>query len=101
MSMLAHAALPARFAFPDPLTHAAESAPDCSLHRRVSVANDAVYPAKTAQTSPTTTSSEAAPKGPAFDGAGGAQGGRIDEGCCGARPQPQPRRFRPLLGPRS
>ena len=88
MSMLARAALPARFAFPDPLTHAAESARDCSLHRRVSVANDAVYPAETAQTSPIIAATEVAAKDAAFGGAGGAQGGRIDEGRRGARPPP-------------
>ena len=99
MSMLAHAALPAGFAFPDPLTHAAESARDCSLHRRVSVADDAVYPAKTAQTSPTTAATEVAAKEAAFDGAGGAQGGRIDEGCRRAQPPPPAGRLRPPPGP--
>ena len=81
MSMLARAALPARFAFPDPLTHASESAPDCSLHRSLSVANDAIFSPKTVQTSPIVTITEVAAKDAALNGPGGAQGGRIDEGC--------------------
>ena len=81
MSMLAHAALPARFAFPDPLTHAAESAPDCSLHRRVSVANDAVFSPKTAQTSPIITSTEAKAEEAQVGASGDVQDGPIDDGC--------------------
>ena len=79
MSMLARAALPARFAFPEHLSHAAESAPDCSLHRRVSVANDAVYSAETAQTSPIITTTEVPAKDAASGGFGGVGRGLIAE----------------------
>ena len=66
--MLARAALHARFAFPDPLPCAADSAPDCSLHRSLSVANDAAYSPKTAQTSPIITPNEAKAKDATFGG---------------------------------
>ena len=101
MSTPARASLPARFASPDLVPHADQSAADCSLHRRLSVANNALYSPKTAQTLPTITATEAAAKGAALGGAGGSQGGPVDEGCRAARPQPPPDRSRPPLGPRS
>jgi hypothetical protein len=54
-----------------------------------------------AQTFPMVTGSEAAAKDAEAGGAGGAQDGPIDKGCRVGRPQPQPGRSRPPLGPRS
>ena len=45
--------------------------------------------------------SEAAVEDAAVGGTGGAQDGPIDEACRVGRPQPQPGRSRPPLGPRS
>ena len=91
MAMLARASLPARFAFPDPLPHAAESAADCSLHRRISVAKGAVCSPKNAQPSPFIVTTENAAEDAAPCGAGDAKHGPIDEGRRGARLQ-RPRR---------
>ena len=77
MSMLTRAALPARLALPiltPSPSGAAESAPDCSLHRRVSVANDAVFLPETAQSSSIITTTDAAAEDAAVGGSGDAQG---------------------------
>ena len=72
-----------------------------NLYRSIATANDAVYPPETAQTSPIIATTEAKAKIAAAGGLGSAQDGPIDEGRRVGRPQPQPRRLRPLLGPRS
>ena len=71
------------------------------LHRSIATANDAAYPPETAQTSPIIATTEAKAKIVAAGGLGSAKDGPIDEGCRVGRPQPQPRRFRPLLVPKS
>ena len=93
--------LPRRFAFPDPLPHTAESAADCSLHRPLSIANDAVFSAKTAQASPIIITTEAGPavKDAALGGAGGAQDGPVDEGRPRGRPWPRPGQSQPPPAP--
>eukprot|EP00325_Prymnesiales_sp_UTEX-LB-985_P033219 CAMPEP_0174714548 /NCGR_PEP_ID=MMETSP1094-20130205/18577_1 /TAXON_ID=156173 /ORGANISM="Chrysochromulina brevifilum, Strain UTEX LB 985" /LENGTH=148 /DNA_ID=CAMNT_0015913931 /DNA_START=35 /DNA_END=484 /DNA_ORIENTATION=+ len=63
--------------------------------------NDAAYPPETAQTSPIIATTEAKAKIAAAGGLGSAHDGPIDKGCRVGRPQLQPRRLRPLLGPRS
>ena len=87
MAILARASLPARFAFPDPLPHAAERAADCSLHRRISVAKGEIWSPKNAQPSPFIATTENVAEDAASGGAGGAQHGPIDEGRRGARLQ--------------
>ena len=75
--------LPACVASPDPLPNAAERAPDCSLHRRVSSINGAIRRAKTAGSPPAVTDSELAGGGAAAGGLAGLHGDPIDEGCRG------------------
>ena len=75
--------LPACVASPDPLPNAAERAPDCSLHRRVSSINGASCTAKTAGILPMATGSELAGEDAAAGGLAGLHGDPIDEGCCG------------------
>ena len=87
-----------RFASPDLLSHTAESAADCSLHRRASVASVAVWSPENAQTSPIIATIEAAAEDAASGGAGDAQRGQIDEGCRRARPPPPLGGLRPPLG---
>ena len=66
-----------------------------------SVGNDEASSPESAQTSPIITTTEAKAKMAADESLGDAQDGPIDEGRRVGRPQPPPRRFRPLLGPRS
>ena len=80
--------LPRRFAFPDPLPHAAESPADCSLHRPAASANGGVCCSKKAQILPMVAGSEAAAEDAAVGGAGDAQGGALDEGRPRGRPWP-------------
>ena len=47
MNPRASPSLPAHIASPDPLLNAAESAPSCALHRRVSLLNGAICRAET------------------------------------------------------
>ena len=101
MSALAVPSWPAPFAFPDPFSHAAESAVDCSLHRPAASANGGGRWAEMAQTHPMVAGSEAAVEDAAAGGSGAAQRGRFDEGGRVGRPQPQPDRSRPPLGLRS
>ena len=60
MSTSARRSLPARFASPDPLSHASDSPVDCSLHRSMSMAKDTTYGYKMAQTSATVAGAKAA-----------------------------------------
>ena len=73
--------LPACVASPDPLPNAAERAPDCSLHRRVSSINGAICTAKTAGILPMATGSELAGEDAAAGGLAGLHGDPIDEVC--------------------
>jgi hypothetical protein len=75
--------LPACVASPDPLPNAAERAPDCSLHRRVSSINGAICTAKTAGIQPMAAGNELAGGGAAAGGLAGLHGDPIDEGCRG------------------
>jgi hypothetical protein len=75
--------LPACVASADPLPNAAERAPDCSLHRRVSSINGAIRRAKTAGILPATAGSELAGGDAAAGGLADLHGGPIDEGCRG------------------
>ena len=54
----------------------------------MSVANDAGWSPEIAQTLPTITTTEAAAKDAALGGAGGSQGGPVDEGRPRGRPWP-------------
>jgi len=83
MSLLASPSLPARFASPHPLSNAAESARDCSLHRRVSWSNSAAYAPKTAENLPPVAGSGAAAGDAAVGGRVDVHGDAIDEGCRG------------------
>ena len=86
-----------RFASPDLLSHASDSAVDCSLHRSLAIANGAAYSPETAQTPPIITTIEAKDKDAALGDAGDAQRGRIDEGCRRAGPPPPQGGLRPPL----
>ena len=91
--------LPRRFAFPDPLPHAAESSADCSLHRPSASANGGACCSKMAQIIPMVAGSEAAAKEAAVGGACGAQGGPVDEGRPRGRPWPRPGQSQPPPAP--
>ena len=56
----------------------------------LSVANDAAYSPKTAQTSPITTTTEAKAEDAAAGGFGDVSGASIGEGCPAARSPPPP-----------
>ena len=99
MSMLARPFLPVRFGFPDPLSCAAESVADWSLHRRLSVTKGAVWSPENAHSTPIIANSEIAAEDAAPGGPGDAQRGSIRQHrralCRGSRRS----QYQPPLGP--
>ena len=75
--------LPACVASPDPLPNAAEHAPDCSLHRRISSINGEICRAQTAGIRPMVASNQTMARDAVAGGLVDVQGDPIDEGCCG------------------
>ena len=83
MNLLASPSLPARFASPNTLPNAYESARDCSLHRRASWTNGAADASKTAESLPPVAGSRAAAGDAAAGGLVDSQNDAIDVGCRG------------------